>query len=181
MSTQTKKSGRSIQSNKENGPENQRPLNFMSLPDYSIIQNLWLYQPVHPQNIFPSILVFSHKYFCSKYHQHLVAVFQEQPSDIIMACHQTRGGVQEAKAAHCRQRRCLYRDAQQSSCQKTCICFHIFAAYLSLLSAFGTVLLICFHSNSSSARGERMCIYLIDNFFEVLYLFLKIWVGFVYN
>lgn len=99
----------SVQNSEQNRPENQRRLNFMSLPNCSVTQNLWLCQPLHPQNIFPSILGFSHKYCCSKYHQHLVAVFQEQPSDIIMVCHQTRGGVEEAKADHCRERRYLYR------------------------------------------------------------------------
>ena len=143
----------SVQNSEQNRPENQRRLNFMSLPNCSVTQNLWLCQPLHPQNIFPSILGFSHKYCCSKYHQHLVAVFQEQPSDIIMVCHQTRGGVEEAKADHCRERRYLYRHTKQSLCLRIYIRFHILAAYLGLLSAFGTVLLISFHPNIFNERG----------------------------
>lgn len=62
-------------------------------------------------------------------------------------------------------------------CHRICGCFNTLAAYLSLLSAFDTVILICFHPNIPNEASELMCIYVIDTFLKSYVYFEKlVWI-----
>lgn len=155
MPSQTKKVGMGVQNKNKNRPANQRPLNFMSLPNCTIIQNLWLCQPVHLQNI-SQVFQDSYINIAAVSIINIQQLFFKNSQVTLLWSVIKPGEVWRRPKLIIADKDDVYTEIHSRIyAKRICICFNILAAYLSLLSAFGTVLLIHFHLNIPNERRRE--------------------------